>query len=462
MAKKTDEKKLSELSSYGIDVPDAILDYFCDKMIDYGKWFDGADKELLKASIKEVIKTPTGRMAFWTTLEDIRLQRQKDPDFKLKVDLHSDTQSYGYVDEREPNKIHINPNSIRDNYKGLNIPPEELEKIILFENAGTFFHEAQHTRQLRTSAFLGQYLASDAATQAFSRQLALEHPSKAYRDEYGISAAERKKWEKAVDYDPKTQKYDPIKAAQYSKKMQPLYTEDFIRSTDGKPNINHANLGTAWSYAKTDILYHTFAHIDQKFYPHDPAQTQKPVKMSKAAQEYLKTKNKTLVSRNMDFVNQVTAVTKPYADEFRKYCTRSDLNVLSDALYNNKELSREDFSSEEAYQAALDYQYVLDDLGDSFNNIAYYSAKIHGNTNAAEKKQFQKECAKELKYLKDNYGIVLSKTNKNNERVAQTEPTTGQGLSGALALSGDDITQGSAKTDSTQRSIAPQQNTRLT
>ena len=462
MVKKIDEKVINELSSYGIPIPEGLIEEFCDEFIDYGKFFDGKDKKKLIAGIKEATKTPTGRMAFWTTFEDIVKQQQKDPKFKLKLDMNSVYSGYGYVAEREPNKIHINSDYIQNLYKDENLPPKEIENLINFERAATFFHEAQHTRQLRTSAFSGQYLVSDAATQALSRQIALEHPSETYRDMHNISPAERKNWEKAVDYDPKTQKYNPYKAAMYSKTMQPRYTEDIINPTKGNPNINYGTLYTSWLYAKSDILYADFDSIDRKFYSQMPLASRPTSRMSDGAQEYLKNRNNTIVERDVDFLKQLAKITRPYSDEFKKHCTEKDFDAFITALNEDSDLKREDFSSDEAYNAAYNYQYVIDDLDYCFSQISYYSTQIHGNPDAADKKKWINESAKGLKYLKDNYGIVLTKTNKNNERIAQTEPTTGQGLSGALALSGDDITQENAKTDSTQRSIAPQQNTRLT
>ena len=66
------------------------------------------------------------------------------------------------------------------------------------------------------------------------------------------------------------------------------------------------------------------------------------------------------------------------------------------------------------------------------------------------------------KVLREKYGIKISTQNKAGQKIAKNEAEQTSTLPRTLAMSGDDITQENAKTDSTQRSIAPQQNTRLT
>ena len=117
------------------------------------------------------------------------------------------------------------------------------------------------------------------------------------------------------------------------------------------------------------------------------------------------------------------------------------------------------FSSEEAYKLAKEYYDGFIDVDEKLSELADWAEIVCDNPN--DKEALDKS-AEIRKVLHEKYGIKISTQNKAGQKIAKNEAAQGQTLARTLAMSGDDITQENAKTDSTQRSIAPHQNTRLT
>ena len=241
---------------------------------------------------------------------------------------------------------------------------------------------------------------SDATTSALTRQIAVESPYKEIRKREYISEKERNTYLiKAFNPDGS---FNAEGARSHSAYMQKLYIKDFLLKPGEKALVNYGQLSRQSGYVFQDI--------------HNRLLYQKNNSPLKTSFKYINQRYRTVISYKDPINNQILKALSSYAENVRAYCSQEELEYLYNCLDNQvEELDRKNFSSNEAYKAALAYFKVSNDIQENISRLAYYSHLIHSEPN---KKAYLDESEKIRTHLHSTYGITFLIYNQSNERVA--------------------------------------------
>ncbi len=367
-------------------VSDEEIRYFLETYINY-KTDQKTAKEILFNGLKEVFKTPTGRMAFRATRAHLEAKRKAKLPYKLDLAIshESDVTYYGKACD---NLITLYPNCIQKAYRN--------KKHSNFKIGATFLHEAMHTR----NDYDDNKTISDATTSALTRQIAVESPYKEIRKREYISEKERTTYLiKAFNPDGS---FNAEKARSHSAYMQQLYIQDFLLKPGERALVNYGQLSRQSGYVFQDI--------------HNRLLHQKNNSPLKTSFNYINQRYHTVISYKDPINNQILKALSSYADAVHKHCTKDDLDHLSDSLNNQVEkLDRKNFSSNKAYKAALAYFKVSNDIQEKISLLAYYSHLIHSEPN---NKAYLEKSENIRTHLHSKYDITFLIYNQSNERVA--------------------------------------------
>ena len=432
-------------------ISDADIYNFCNTMLDFDGWdyFTDDPNELAKSLIKVCKYSPTARQSLRATIDNIELQRKTNPDYKLDVCISSEKQAYcGLVNEVEPNKIYIFPNTIKQNYNDLELilgdksfkDSPEFKEALEIELAITFLHETQHVHQFQNEKMLKQkhnLQALDAAPQALSRQIAIEAENYYTHLNYFISTLEIRHYKEEKQKNPNT----------YSKKMQQAFATDFISNLSSKPSINHGQLSHRWTYAKLNFF--TF-----RICPFISIHQEKTYEEN----NYLKKVNGITLPSDENMYKNLERHFGPLLEKVDKSFTKKDRVLLYKAILNNKSVKKfkNDFSTDENFETAKKILADVNDITKNMYLLSYCSYYIHSKGDfTKEHIQKFKKIAKECRANLEKYGFKIQAYNKKNERVAKNDVEMGHTLPYALALSGDDITQGGRKPKTNTKDVLP-------
>ena len=400
-----------------------------DKITDY--------KDLMFQSLKEVCRTPTGRMAFRATRANVQAQKKKDSNYRLGVafDLNPNSGCFGCVQRKQPNTVVLCPNAIKKNYK-------DHAYAIPFKIGSVFLHEAMHVRQNQQgyhNAELNMTLY-DATTTALSRQIAVESPYDCIRRTAKISDKELESYRTAVQYDPKNGQIDFNKARDYSVAMQKKYARDFWQPTSKAPAVNHAI-----AIPKIQYFLEKDVHI-RLLFP-DIGARNKP---QMSSFEDINIRSGLMLSHHDVSDDQIFQALSPLAKNFlQNNPTNAQRQHLLDCLKHNKPLDMKLFKGKDdpVYLSASAYFNTSLDIYNTFLKLGELSAQIHKDANKEALDLYQmsnykgnphplsKEEAFQLIHKKrqqlfeesrllrkrlKKYGIDIATHNEKNERVADS------------------------------------------
>ncbi len=388
------QNNATELTYSADEIPDSEIEFFCSQINFIGEKAPEG-KQILIRALKEVCKAPTGRMSFRATQDFVAKKRAKNYNYQLEVNMFAENPScVGYVNFSNPSLINICSKQLLDGWMS--------QDSNYYQIGATFLHEAQHTRQ-------ADYITSDskvyrdAAPQALSRQLDLEFPYFSITNNF--SKTERVAYERAVDYDPKTGKFNPQKARLFSQQMQQKYTLDFLRNMEMAPYFNLGNINTLWDYVQQDIIYSQFF----KYNPHPGTDMY----------EYLKKFNHVFLENKNHLLEKIYSVMDQEKVQVKENCSTSDIIHLKEAIFNNKPLHAHDFSNLKAFASAKAYYEKMQNLTDMFRELARNSVKLHDNPNDAFALNNSTRIRQEFEV---KYGIIIPVLNQSGERIAIITP----------------------------------------
>ena len=399
------------------------------------KLFQWSDRNELFKALKEISKTPTGRMSLRATMWYVQEQKKVDPGFKLKVVIGHDMSENdvkGKVLINNPDTIYLNPNAIKKEVKNHSDTKTVNPNAYYYFMGSVFLHEAQHTRQFSSGdAFFANgtynFRLIDAAPQALTKQLAIESPYPEIQKGFKISQKEIQDYRNAVDYNPKTGEFDEQKASRYSTRMQQGYTLDFARSYEKRPFRNHTQLNAKWLYERSQLFFNL-------------ARPDAVPSSSYSEARYMKDTNRVQIDpkqKDSQFgVFCYRAVQKNYQAVLRN-CPQEDRIYMAKLFQKDKnpKLDPKAFSSHKSYATAKRFVDQLNEMGQLFETISLASQQIHDNPND---KKALRDSDIARKILKEKYGIIISTKNQNNQTVAQTssDKKTKPDLTSALAQTG--------------------------
>lgn len=397
----------------------------------------GTDTEKLAEALKEVAKTPTGRMAIWTTItnENQRLGNpQTISDTKQaesKIVLHSKAGSgdpswwRGYINFARPHDVHVLQDRIEEDVKKSaktyradgSLPAESLtsdalERAALFNIGTLFLHEMQHVRQVPYLNDVGDLygIYMDAAPQALSTQLRVESNNPLLQKMYNIPTSAVQAYEKAVDYDPKTGAVDVQKATRYSHMMQQRYTIDFASDITAQkaPWIDYTMLYSRWH-----------GYIASKF---NFILDQPSTDSQKRMQDYLRMANRVSVRVGDPLPQKVKDIFSPLIQGVKKTASEEEITHINKCIDREEKLDPSEFKGGEkssAYQKAKAFMDAYLDLNKQLYEISRLSRQIHeGKKTDADGNPLLPKAQKIRAYLSKKYGIKLHTHNRLGERIA--------------------------------------------
>ena len=416
----------------------AYIVNFCDKYIECAS---RSDRRALIDGLVEVCKTPTGRASLRATENNIRYQRQTDPNYKIKIDRKDGLSSvYGGVDPTiDSNTILLFPDTIRESVettkdelskqgKKLNRNQRDIDQLVNFQFGATFLHEAQHVRQMAVKGIKNNsnLLKLDAGPQALSRQLAIESNQPIIRSMYNVSEQEYATYLNAV-IDPKTNQIDPRKAQEHSKKMQRTFTRDFLSPFSEKPSSNHGNINAKWIYHRDNILKQVLLG------------TSTNSKTDATLDTYIRTVNLVNSRSGSTEIDNLNKTFRKNAAKVLKHCSKQEREALYIHLRNGTPPTRREFATYEAYSSAVSFFNDIEEINRDFQDLSYHSVNIHNGD-----KKSQEESKKIIDRINKKYGIKIPRTNKKGEQVATNNQASNP--TETLAIAGDDITKDQTKT----------------
>ncbi len=343
-----------------------------------------AQKTLVNGLI-EALKTPTGRIQFNLLKIFILSEQQKNPNYKLEVEFSPKTNTgyLGCVYGKNPHRIILCHNSIKKLFKD--------KRAQNFQIGATFLHEFGHVMQFNGLFNKSKISAVslDAATNAFSNQIAIESPYEENRTYRNISQKDRQAYEEAVNLQPDGS-FDIEKAFNYSIQQRQRYINHFNDDHFQTPNDHHGYISRQIGYLLKDIPFILLLPKNNK--------------QNKRHSEYL-------------LNHPVTKALKQPAEIILKNSTNEERSLLVSKILKKQKITRADFKSEEAYNAALQYIKITKDIKSHLQQIAILSPQIHDNPN---NQKLIQQSQRHLTYLKKQYNIDLPSFNQNNERIAST------------------------------------------
>ena len=407
-------------------------------------------RELVKKALKEVAKTPAGRLAIWTNIHHLTYDPEtktyrsvsKDMDENDKINIfldfnQIDASGYGYVSPLNPNIVTVYPNIIKkeiNNRADLcierdNAPKKEFndklrEQATLFFIGATVLHEFQHTRQLEYEPLKKASLNpvyEDAGPQALSYELFLESQNKILYSLVGIPDALQEEYRKAIDYDEKTKTFNEEKAREWAINRQKNLTRDFVAPLNEKPYVDYINLSTRAAYLlKNEVYFHDAPNKKDK----------------KAIKEYYRLANQVDITVKDILPYKAREILETKGNKVMSLCSLKEISYLEACIEsrNPPKQSAFYFKDKKAYQAALDYYETHVDLDSSLVKIAILSRKIQNG----DQKAIQVS-AKIRAHLLKKYGIKIHTHNHFGKRIAKIKRPQGSQTMGALADSGTEV-----------------------
>ncbi len=418
--RKQNNALVSEYAFSCEPIPEKDLRIFCSKYVSFSGFFQKSKIKKLYNALQEITKTPSGRMAFRACVYNILQQRKTNPNYHIKVKfVQGRSNIFGAVSTKNKNEITLFPQeiyqTIKEDYQylGWDSTTNEFKRDVNFQIGLIFFHEAQHIRQLQHPAFNTKNMdknLSDAPTQAFEKQAKIESGSRYMEKLIGLSATDKRNYQKAIDYNPQNGSFNPEKARFYSMRMQQRYAADFASSLQTTPYTNYTQLHIKWLYLKTNLI---IAQILPDQYDLTP---------SPQTYEYLKTVNLIDIKEKTTLTKQGGPVLQKLGQQINDKCTQSDRFFLAEALCLEKQkLTRNGFSSDESYQLANTYFNHIKKLDNQFFKLAEYSKRLSLNPNNKE----AQEKAKNIRtQLKNSYGIIMDSHNKSGTQIAHQNTFT--------------------------------------
>lgn len=408
---------------------------FCRNYINYtSRWSFGDAKELEKALTQLCKVSPTARVALRATMYNVQQQRKTNPDYRIDLNIeNSDTLSTygGIVFDYKPNEINIFPKNIKRDMKiikevydpkNIYLDKKDAERGYNYLLGMYFLHETQHVRQLQNKDILSQkadLILLDAGPQAFNRLVALE------TNNFYLKGLQLINQKEQSDF------YDGQKGKKSSLKRQQMYGNDFLSSIEVTPQINHASLKNKWSYIRNDIFQNLLnKELNEKKEKGD------------ALADYLRDVNHLSVPKNDVTRKRLTTYFAPQVQEFLKVATKKDAAMLYYHILVEKELKKEDFSSDKVYELAQKINLDVMDLNKNMINISSNSFLIHqADCLSEDRLQEIKNKTKKIRaHLKKKYGIQISSYNQKGERVAvqnEGDKTSEQSSEGTDVTKGD-------------------------
>ena len=396
------------------------------------KMFQSSDRKLLIRALKEVAKTPAGRIAIWATIHRAQEMKKLYPDdpylYTYGVLIRDDMPEksiHGFVSYKEPCYIHLwyenSEKYLEENKQKCldegrvrpeDVTDEKMQQTSLFYFGALFLHEIQHSRQGPFFQYLYEIydLYEDAGPQAFSREAFLESGNPLLHAIFNISQKEWDRYCKATDYDPKTGSVNEEKATKYSHLSHQRYALDFASRLDAVPFSNYALLYyrfRGYIFQQSAVFFNRNVTPEMAKYMHDYLQKSYfihvdsfdpvPPKLKKRFQKLLKDVQRTGSVKAVNYLGACIRAKRPPDPNF----------------FEQKE-------NDPAYKAVLAYYNTQADLLENLGQLSVLSPKVQdGDQEASEKTK------KIRKHLKDEYDLVIPEYNRFGDKVALNNPVKG-------------------------------------
>ena len=434
MVKKTPTVEIGFMATNcteeGLHINQAI-DIMCNQLIYIEK-----DKKLLAKALKEVAKTPTGRMAIWATYHDLTY----DTDTRKNVVSESNTGLYArkLVETRDNSRnidclgfvilspdyknvhdvVHVFPDRIDEvirkkanlHKKNKTLPPEALtdevlEQAILLEIAGAFLHEFQHSRQGDFIREINRDLHSvhtDAAPQALSQQIRIESLNPLLLKINNISQKDVDDYKKAVHYNEETGEFDVKLATRYSQTAQQRLTIDFASPLSKKPFTDYSRLYYKWRSYITD-------HVN--FIEEDP-----PPQAKKGMHDYFAQANRVDIEVGNVLPEKLKQIFEPLIKDVDTYLFLDEIEYLEKCMKDLEQPDPEKFEGGKdgiAYKKAMAFYEPYYDVSSKLKRLSELSAQIK----AGDKKAIKESNA--LKAELKEYGFIFHTHNRFGDRISE-------------------------------------------
>ena len=401
------------------------------------------EKKLLAKALKEIAKTPTGRMAIWATIHDLTYNPdtktyavdENNTGYNVKKFVETGTAGNGNIlgfvrfdspyegNEGNPkskpyNTVHVlikeiekNVRKRADEYKkNKTLPPEALtedaiKQAILLDIADTFLHEFQHSRQgyfisKRYYELYGVY--PDAAPQSFSHQIHTEAMSPLLAKMYNVPQKDIDDYKKAVHYNEKTGEFDVKLATLYSQIMQQRQTFDFASPLSKQPYTDYSRLDCKWRWYIANCV---------DFIKPNPS-----AKVKKAMHDYFIEANRVDVKVGEILPEKLKQIFTPLIQDVKKHLSADEIEYLEQCMNNRKKLDPKKFKGGKngiAYKKAMAFFEPYLDVSMKLLELSELSARIKSGDKTALKR------SSVLKAELKEYGFVFHTHNRMNERISE-------------------------------------------